>query len=68
MTIVEAVQRLNTLAGPPGTLKVRIGIDTGLVVVGDLIGFGASREAAVVGDTPNLAARLQSAAEPGSGA
>jgi class 3 adenylate cyclase len=66
LTIIDAVQRLNTPAGPPGTLKVRIGIDTGLVVVGDLIGFGASREAAVVGDTPNLAARLQSVAEPGS--
>lgn len=66
LTIIDAVQRLNTPAGPPGTLTVRIGIDTGLVVVGDLIGFGASREAAVVGDTPNLAARLQSAAEPGS--
>lgn len=66
LTIVDAVQRLNTPAGPPGTLNVRIGIDTGLVVVGDLIGFGASREAAVVGDTPNLAARLQSVAEPGA--
>lgn len=66
LTIIDAVQRLNTPAGPPGTLNVRIGIDTGLVVVGDLIGFGASREAAVVGDTPNLAARLQSVAEPGS--
>jgi class 3 adenylate cyclase len=66
LTIVDAVQRLNTPAGPPGTLNVRIGIDTGLVVVGDLIGFGASREAAVVGDTPNLAARLQTAAEPGT--
>jgi class 3 adenylate cyclase/predicted ATPase len=66
LTIVEAVQRLNTSAGPPGTLRVRVGIDSGLVVVGDLIGFGASREAAVVGDTPNLASRLQSAAEPGT--
>lgn len=65
LTIIDAAQRLNTPAGPPGTLNVRIGIDTGLVVVGDLIGFGASREAAVVGDTPNLAARLQTAAEPG---
>src|SRR5262249_9101642 len=66
LTIVDAVRRLNTKAGPPGTLNVRIGIDSGLVVVGDLIGFGSSREAAVVGDTPNLAARLQSAAEPGT--
>jgi class 3 adenylate cyclase len=66
LTIIDAVLRLNTPAGPPGKLKVRIGIDSGLVVVGDLIGFGASREAAVVGDTPNLAARLQSTAEPGT--
>jgi class 3 adenylate cyclase/predicted ATPase len=66
LTIVDAVKRLNTTAGPPGTLNVRVGVDSGLVVVGDLIGFGSSRETAVVGDTPNLAARLQSAAEPGS--
>jgi predicted ATPase len=45
---------------------VRIGIATGLVVVGDLIGEGASQEQAVVGETPNLAARLQTLAEPGS--
>jgi hypothetical protein len=44
---------------------VRIGIATGLVVVGDLIGEGASREQAVVGETPNLAARLQALAQPG---
>ena len=47
-------------------LSVRIGIATGLVVVGDLIGEGAAQEEAVVGDTPNLAARLQALAEPGS--
>jgi class 3 adenylate cyclase len=45
-------------------LQVRIGIATGLVVVGDLIGMGAAQEQAVVGDTPNLAARLQALAEP----
>jgi class 3 adenylate cyclase len=66
LAIAEAVGSLNTLAGPPGTLSVRIGIDTGFVVAGDLIGFGASLETAVVGDTPNLAARLQTAAEPGT--
>src|SRR5262249_8412931 len=66
LTIIDAVPRLNTAAGPPGTLSVRVGIATGLVIVGDLIGFGASREAAVVGDTPNLAARLQTAAEAGT--
>ncbi len=66
LALVDAVSRLNTLAGPPGTLKVRVGIDSGLVVVGDQIGSGSSREAAVVGDVPNLAARLQTAADPGS--
>jgi class 3 adenylate cyclase len=66
LSIVEAVACLNTAAGPPGTLRVRIGIDTGFVVVGDLIGSGSSLETAVVGDTPNLAARLQTAAEPGT--
>jgi predicted ATPase/class 3 adenylate cyclase len=45
-------------------LQVRIGIATGLAVVGDLVGSGASREQAVVGETPNLAARLQAIAEP----
>ncbi len=47
-------------------LAVRIGIATGQVVVGDLIGEGAAQEEAVVGETPNLAARLQGLAEPGS--
>jgi class 3 adenylate cyclase/predicted ATPase len=45
-------------------LQTRVGIATGLVVVGDLIGSGASQEQAIVGDTPNLAARLQAIAEP----
>jgi class 3 adenylate cyclase len=44
---------------------VRIGIATGLVVVGDLVGEGSAQEQAVVGETPNLAARLQALAEPG---
>ena len=60
--MIAAVGRLGTSAG---TLEVRIGIATGLVVVGDLIGEGASREQAVVGETPNLAARLQALAQPG---
>src|SRR5262249_3804700 len=47
-------------------LEVRIGIATGIVVVGDLIGEGTSQEQAVVGETPNLAARLQALAEPGA--
>ena len=46
------------------TLRVRVGIATGLVVVGDLIGSGEAQEHGVVGQTPNLAARLQALAEP----
>ena len=45
-------------------LRMRIGIATGLVVVGDLIGEGAAAETAAIGETPNLAARLQAEAEP----
>jgi class 3 adenylate cyclase len=45
------------------SLQTRVGIATGLVVVGDLIGTGSAQEQAVVGETPNLAARLQSIAE-----
>jgi class 3 adenylate cyclase/predicted ATPase len=60
--LVEAVPKLATAAGSP--LRVRVGIATGLVVVGDLIGAGAAQEQVVVGETPNLAARLQSIAEP----
>ena len=45
-------------------LRSRVGIATGLVVVGDLIGSGEARERAIVGETPNLAARLQGVAEP----
>jgi class 3 adenylate cyclase/pimeloyl-ACP methyl ester carboxylesterase len=47
-------------------LQARLGIATGLVVVGDTVGEGAAREEAVVGETPNLAARLQQLAEPGT--
>jgi class 3 adenylate cyclase len=57
LALVEAVPKLTTVAGVP--LQVRVGIATGLVVVGDLIGAGAAQEQAVVGETPNLAARLQ---------
>src|SRR6202007_1952205 len=64
LALVEAVPKLTTNAGSP--LQVRIGIATGLVVVGDLIGAGAAQEQAVVGETPNLAARLQALAEPGT--
>ena len=52
-------------AAPGGTLRVRVGIATGLVVVGDLVGAGESYERGVVGETPNLEARLQALAEPG---
>jgi class 3 adenylate cyclase len=62
LAIVAAVARLE-IGGAP--LACRVGVATGLVVVGDLIGEGAAREEAVVGDTPNLAARLQAAAQPG---
>jgi class 3 adenylate cyclase/tetratricopeptide (TPR) repeat protein len=64
LQLVHAVAGLDTAAGTP--LQVRVGIGTGLVVVGDLIGAGAAQEQAVVGETPNLAARLQALAEPGT--
>ena len=63
LNIIAEVVRLKTPAAEP--LAVRIGIATGLVVVGDLSGASVLREHAVVGDTPNLAARLQALAEPG---
>lgn len=65
LAVAQAVQDLSTPAGPPGTLATRVGIATGLVVVGDEIGSGTSLEHAIIGDTPNLAARLQGLAEPG---
>src|SRR5271165_4658750 len=64
LAIVEAAPKLVTIAGSP--LQVRVGIATGLVVVGDLIGSGEAQERGVVGDTPNLAAWLQGIAEPDS--
>ncbi len=64
LDIVADVGGLDTPAG--GKLQVRIGIATGLVVVGDLVGEGAAQEQAVVGETPNLAARLPALAEPGA--
>jgi class 3 adenylate cyclase/predicted ATPase len=50
----------------PGQLQARVGIATGLVVVGDLLAEGQTRDRDVVGATPNLAARLQALAEPGT--
>ncbi|GEC33245.1 hypothetical protein N181_24160 [Sinorhizobium fredii USDA 205] len=64
LTIVQAVKQLSTPFGEP--LAARVGIATGLVIVGDLIGDGAAREEAVVGETPNLAARLQEVASCGT--
>ena len=63
LSLTEVVPRLQTAQGVP--LQVRVGIATGVVVVGDLIGEGAAQEQAVVGETPNLAARLQALAMPG---
>ncbi len=60
--IVEAVEALRRERGI--ALEVRAGIATGLVVVGEVMGEGEARERGVVGDTPNLAARLQGIAEP----
>jgi len=58
--LVAAVSGLRTHAA----LQTRVGIATGPVIVGDLVGSGAAQEQAVVGETPNLAARLQGIAEP----
>ena len=63
LAVVEAVASLHAPDGEG--LSARVGIATGLVVVGDLIGEGAAQQEAVVGDTPNLAARLQGLAMPG---
>jgi class 3 adenylate cyclase/predicted ATPase len=64
LDIVDAVGALTRDSGPDLQLSVRIGIATGMVVVGDIVGEGAAAESAVVGETPNLAARLQGLAEP----
>src|SRR6202008_2438249 len=62
LAVIDAVRRL----AAPEPLNVRLGIASGLVVVGDLIGAGAAQERGVVGETPNLAARLQALAQPGT--
>jgi class 3 adenylate cyclase/tetratricopeptide (TPR) repeat protein len=61
--VIDGVSRLVIKSGK---LQARVGIATGLVVVGDLIGEGSAQEQSVVGETPNLAARLQAFAEPGA--
>src|SRR6185369_17320050 len=63
LDIISAVRQLETGAGE--RVELRIAVATGLVVIGDLISGDASEEHATIGDTPNLAARLQSLAEPG---
>ncbi len=60
LAVVDAVANLTTVR----KVQVRVGIATGLAVVGDHIGSGSSQEQAVVGEVPNMAARLQSIAEP----
>jgi len=62
LEIIKAVHSLDVVAGT--TLQTRVGIATGEVVVGDLIGAGSARERSVIGETPNLAARLQGLADP----
>jgi class 3 adenylate cyclase len=62
LELVAAVGALKTHA----PLQTRVGIATGLVVVGDLIGAGEAQERGIVGETPNLAARLQGVVEPNS--
>jgi class 3 adenylate cyclase len=60
LALITAVSALQS----PVPLQVRVGIATGLVVVGDMIGSGEAQERGIVGETPNLAARLQGIAEP----
>jgi class 3 adenylate cyclase len=60
LELVKAVTELKSRT----SLQARVGIATGLVVVGDLIGWGEAQERGIVGETPNLAARLQENAEP----
>src|SRR5262249_21507360 len=60
LALIEVVGQLAT----PERLRIRVGVGTGLVVVGDLIGSGEAQQRFVVGETPNLAARLQAIAEP----
>jgi hypothetical protein len=62
LDLIEGVAGLKS--GAP--LQARVGIATGMVVVGDLIGSGEAQERGIVGETPNLAARLQGLAEPNS--
>src|SRR5271155_1853404 len=60
LEVIAAVTALKS----PVPLQTRVGVATGLVVVGDLVGSGEAQERSIVGETPNLAARLQGIAEP----
>jgi class 3 adenylate cyclase/predicted ATPase len=60
LELIAAVTALKA----PAPLQTRVGIATGMVVVGDLVGSGEAQERGIVGETPNLAARLQGFAEP----
>ena len=62
LEVIAALDAIKT----PALLQTRVGIATGLVVVGDLTGLGEGRESGIIGETPNLAARLQGIAEPNS--
>src|SRR5262252_1702661 len=64
LALADAIAKLPTNAN--AALSARIGIATGVTVVGDLTGEGAAQERAAIGETPNLAARLQTLAEPGT--
>jgi class 3 adenylate cyclase len=64
LLIVDAIHRLSSPAGPSGSLKSRIGIATGTTVIGSIVDSDGDSQTAV-GETPNLAARLQASAEPG---
>ena len=63
LELIAAVTALKS----PVSLQTRVGIATGLVVVGDLIGSGEAQERGIVGETPNLAARLQGSRRPEHG-
>lgn len=64
LAITQAVSALRIPHHDDLRLSVRVGLATGLVVAGDVIGEGASREEAIIGETPNLAARMQTLADP----
>ena len=61
LAVIDVIDRI----AAPERLNVRLGVASGLVVVGDLIGAGAAEERGVIGEPPNLAARLQALAQPG---